>query len=174
MTTPPNMVYLPDLAEGRLVRYYHFRHPQSGPSSCVLVSDCKANSPNLQYAYVLYVYEGGDFLTGRPCFAVASEVNRVAPVGSGRSHFLGVFPGGQQHINLGASDDWADIQKFTPRALEIIVEHFSLSSPPQEAMVPTVMLQRFRVPRSYVLASSTPPPPPPPAPAKKWWEFWKS
>lgn len=174
MNTPPDMVYLPDLAEGRLVRYYHFRHPQFGPSSCVLVSDCKANSPNLQYAHVLYVYEGGDFIMGRPCFAVASEVNQGPAVSIGRSHFLGLFPGdGQQiHINLGASDDWADIQKFTPRALELIVEHFSLANPPQEVMVPTVMLQRFRVPHSYVLAPSTPPLPPPPA--KKWWEFWKS
>ena len=151
-----NMVYLPDLADGRFVRQYVFRHPQRGPCSCVLVTECRANS-TIQYAHVMYVYEQGDFLTGRPCFAVASEVNRVAPPDSGRSHFLGMFPGGPQHINLGASDDWADIGEFARKALEVIVEHFSLSSPPAEMAAPTVMVQRFRVPHTYELRNPSAP-----------------
>ena len=84
-------------------------------------------------------------------------MNRVASPDSGRSHFLGVFPGGPQHINLGASDDWADIEKFANKALEVIVEHFSLSKAPEEIEVPTVMLQRFQVPHTYVLGDHSTP-----------------
>jgi hypothetical protein len=118
----------------------------------------------------MYVYEQGDFLTGRPCFAVVSEVNRVAAPDSERSHFLGVFPGGPQHINLGASDDWADMERFANKALEIIAEHFSLSNLPEEIAVPTMMLQRFRVPHTYVLGDSNAPTK---AKTRKWWQFWK-
>jgi hypothetical protein len=39
----------------------------------------------------------------------------------GGSHFLGVFDG-NGHINQGGSDDWADEEKFTARALQIIRE----------------------------------------------------
>jgi hypothetical protein len=118
----------------------------------------------------MYVYEQGDFLTGRPCFAVASEVNRVASPDSERSHFLGVFPGEPQHINLGASHDWADIERFANKALEIIAEHFSLSDLPKEIAVPTMMLQRFRVPHTYVLGGNNAPTK---AKTRKWWQFWK-
>jgi len=118
----------------------------------------------------MYVYEQGDFLTGRVCFAVAAEVNRIAAPGSGRSHFLGVFPGEPRHINLGASDDWADLEKFAGKALEVIVEHFSLPAAPEDIGVPAVMLQEFRVPHTYMLGSSHIPPT---VKAKKWWQFWK-
>ena len=164
-----NAVYLPELADARFVRNYVFRHPQRGPCSCVLVTECRTNSP-IQYAHVMYIYEQGDFLTGRPCFAVASEVNRVASPDSGRSHFLGVFPGGPQHLNLGATDDWADIEKFANKALEVIVEHFSLAKAPEEIAVPTVMLQRFRVPHTNVLGDHNKPTK---AKTRKWWQFWK-
>src|SRR5512136_2237169 len=128
--TMMNTVYLPDLSGGRFVRSYFFRHPQRGPCSCVLVTDCK-NSSRVQYAHVMYVYEGGDFLTGRPCLAVASEVNRMASAGSGRSHFLGLFPG-EGHVNLGAADEWAEMEKFAAKALEVIAEQFSLPKPPEQ------------------------------------------
>jgi hypothetical protein len=118
----------------------------------------------------MYVYEQGDFLTGRPCFAVAAEVNRLASPDSGRSLFLGVFPGEPRHINLGASDDWADLEKFADKALEVIVEHFSLSKAPEEIAVPTVMLQRFRVPHTYVLGD---PDTPTKVKTRNWWQFWK-
>jgi hypothetical protein len=162
-------VDLPELVDARLVRHYFFRHPQRGPCSCVLVTDCRTNS-RIQYAHVMYVYEQGDFLTGRPCFAVAAEVNRVASPGSGRSHFLGVFPGEPRHINLGASDEWADLERFANKALEVIVEHFSLSIAPKEIGVPTAMLQRFRVPRAHALGD---PNAPPKAKTGKWWQFWR-
>jgi hypothetical protein len=167
------MMYLPGLEGARFVRMYFFRDPQRGPCSCVLVTDCR-NSSRVQYAHVMYVYEGGDFLTGRPCLAVASEVNRMASAGSGRSHFLGLFPG-EGHVNLGAADDWADMDRFAAKALEVIAEQFSLPKPPEEIEAPTMMVQRFRVPRASMaqpsaaggqdVAKKAEP--------KKWWQFWK-
>ena len=167
------MIYLPGLEGARFVRMYFFREPQRGPCSCVLVTDCR-NSSRVQYAHVMYVYEGGDFLAGRPCLAVASEVNRMASAGSGRSHFLGLFPG-EGHVNLGAADDWVDMDRFAAKALEVIAEQFSLPKPPEEIEAPTMMVQRFRVPRASMAQPSatggqdvTKK-----AEPKKWWQFWK-
>lgn len=171
-----NVFYLPDLTGARYVRHYFFRHPQHGPCSCVLVTDCQAAS-RVQYAHVLYVYAGGDFLTGRPCLAVASEVNRVATAGSAGSHFLGLFPGEPMHVNLGASDEWADLVKFAARALEIVAGHFSLPGLPQEIDTPAMMAQRFRPPRTYAQGQPDRPPqaggePPKEEKKKKGLRFW--
>src|SRR5712692_4902602 len=106
-----DVIYLPELTDARFVRSYFFPHPQSGPHACVLVTDCKS-ATTIQYAHVMFVYQG-DMIVGQPYFAVASEVNRNATPGSGRSHFLGVFAGaigGPSHENRGASDDWADLE----------------------------------------------------------------
>lgn len=176
-----DLVYLPGIADAKFVRNYFFPHPEMGPCSCVLVTGCKSED-GPAYAHAFYVYERGDFLTGRPCFAVAAEINKLSQPGDGRSHFLGVFPGGPEHINQGASDEWADLEKFERRAIEVVMERFSLGEPPKELPVPAMMLQRFRVPRSYPLggapAKKDPDLPTPRGgitvlPPKKWWEFWK-
>jgi len=124
--------------------------------------------------HVMYVYEGGDFLTGRPCLAVASEVNRMATAGSGRSHFLGLFPG-DGHVNLGAADEWADMDSFAAKALEVVAGQFSLSKPPEEIEAPAMMVERFRVPQ--VMTAHNPAAggqdAPQEAEPKKWWQFWK-
>ena len=168
------MIYLPGLEGARFVRMYFFRDPQQGPCSCVLVTDCQ-NSSRVEYAHVMYVYEGGDVLTGRPCLAVASEVNRMATAGSGRSHFLGLFPG-EGHVNLGASDDWAEMDRFAAKALEVIAERFSLPKPPEEMEAPMMMVQRFRVPQTMMAhtpVSDRQDAPKKAEPSKKWWQFWK-
>lgn len=167
-----NVFYLPDLTGARYVRHYFFRHPQHGPCSCVLVTGCRSVS-RVKYAHVLYVYEGGDFLTGRPCFAVASEVNLVAGLGDTGSHFLGTFPGDPIHVNLGASDEWADLDKFTARALEVVAGHFSLPELPKEIDTPTMMVQRFRLPCSYALGEPEGRGEPPKEKKKKGWRLWK-
>jgi hypothetical protein len=160
-------MYLPNLAGGQFVRNYFFKHPELGPCSVVLVTDCQSNLP-VQYTHVMYVYEKGDFLTGKPRYAVASEVNRMATPGEERSHFLGVFTQGN-HLNLGASNDWADLEKFASKALTVIQEHYSLTQLPQEIEVPTIMRQRFQVPQTMITKNEI-------APTKikkKWWQFWK-
>jgi hypothetical protein len=161
-------LYLPDLSSARFVRQYAFRHPDLGPSSCVLVTDCQSPSP-IQYVHVMYVYEHGDFLTGKICLAVSSEVNRMATPGSGRSHFLCIFSGAK-HINLGPSDDWADLEKFTAKALEVISGQYSLEKSPEEIPVPAIMLEKFQPPRPQIASDN---PAPAKVQAKKWWQFWK-
>lgn len=163
-------LYLPDLSEARFVRQYAFRHAEMGACCCVLVSDCQSPSP-IQYAHVMYVYEHGDFLTGDICLAVSSEANRMAVPGDGRSHFLCIFSG-SKHINLGPSDDWADLDKFTARALEVVAQQYSLENPPEEIPVPTLMLEKFQLPRPQI-APENPAPTLVNAPVKKWWQFWK-
>ena len=163
-----NMVYLPHLSQARVVRAYRFQSPQTGPHCCVLLTDCASPSP-VRYAHVVIVHRGPTFASP-PCFAIASEVNKNASSGSGRSHFLGVFPGqgGLMHENLGGSDDWAEIEKFEQRALAIIFERFGLAELPTVCDVPE---ENYRLPRPYVMETDGAPLAKPSL--RKWWEFWK-
>jgi hypothetical protein len=70
-------------------------------------------SGSVKYLYTLAVYP-----QGRPdaVLYIASEMNTMS--GGLGSHFLCVFPG-DGHLNLGASDEWADRERFEPRALEV-------------------------------------------------------
>jgi len=98
----------------------------------------------------------------------------MASPGSGRSHFLGLFPG-EGHVNMGAADEWAELDSFAAKALEVIAGQFSLSKPPEEIEAPAMMVQRFRVPQA--MTAHTPvaggQDAPPKAEPKKWWQFWK-
>jgi hypothetical protein len=49
----------------------------------------------------------------------------------GGSHFLGVFDE-EGHKNLGSSDDWTELDKFTARALSITAEWLKVSEAPEE------------------------------------------
>jgi hypothetical protein len=71
---------------------------------------------------------------------------------------LGVFPcdGKTQHANYGLSDDWADLEKFTAKALSLFQERFNVSETPTE--VPLVDKKRI----AFVKERQ-----------KAWWEFWK-
>lgn len=50
--------------------------------------------------------------------------------GEPASHFLGMFTGAQ-HVNQGASNDWADLERFTTRALTEAVTCLGLSGTPE-------------------------------------------
>jgi hypothetical protein len=90
-----------------------------GPFTAVLFGDIESDS-EVQYGYILIVFDEED----KPCLYVTSEVNEWAnEPGGGGSHFLGVFDG-RGHANLGASDQWANEEQFTARALEIATERF--------------------------------------------------
>lgn len=94
-----------------------------GPGRTVLFLDqIKASGP-IRYAFLLGVFENE---TETPLYFVASEVNTMAATLGGGSHFLGVFDG-TGHANRGASDDWADPEKFFPEALRIAAEHFGIT-----------------------------------------------
>jgi hypothetical protein len=79
----------------------------------------------IEYAFILAVY---DDATGEPVYFVTSEVNARAKASGGGSHFLCAFEG-PVHVNMGASDDWTDPEKFFPEALRIAKERFGIVHP---------------------------------------------
>jgi len=104
-----------------------------GPYTVRVEKDLES-SGKIHYLYLLYVHDSDGEL--RLC--VASERNeRHAELvargekPSGRSHFLGVFTG-EQHQNLGSSDEWADLDAFTARALGVAGELLGVTDPPLE------------------------------------------
>lgn len=117
MTGAP-MPYLPQIRGGRPLMARKL-----GEYRLLLLGDLESPG-TVQYLYVLAAFRGEEQV---PCLCVASEKNMLhgkGLPGSG-SHFLGVFPG-RGHLNLGASDDWADLRKFAGRALEVCREHLGL------------------------------------------------
>jgi hypothetical protein len=76
---------------------------------------------SVKYLYTLAVHAKGG---GQPILFVTSEYNKMPPERRSGSHFLGVFAG-DGHINLGASDDWADRDRFRTRALEVARERLA-------------------------------------------------
>lgn len=88
----------------------------------ILFGNIKA-AGRVEYAYLFVVYHRDD---KQPVFIVSSEVNAMrVRGGGGPSHFLCVFDGAA-HLNLGASDDWADLDKFFPKALAVVEERLGL------------------------------------------------
>jgi hypothetical protein len=142
-------MYLPDLKTMRIAKNFLL-----GDCFCMLCTDCVSNQA-VQYRHVLFVVRPP---SREPNFAVAAEVNEMAEEGRALlrqmreqgaseeqlaadaelvgSHYLGVFPG-DGHRNLGASDDWADLDKFAVRALQIVAQEFGITSAPVERPVLT-------------------------------------
>ena len=119
-------MYFPTLKKARLAKLYRL-----GEYLCFLLTDCESLGA-IQYEHVLFVnYQGEQ----RPSFAVASERNEMSSQSGAGSHFLGVFPG-SGHGNMGASNDWAKLDIFTARALEIVAQHFAIEDSPVELPVP--------------------------------------
>ncbi|MDI6809048.1 MAG: hypothetical protein QME66_08730 [Candidatus Eisenbacteria bacterium] len=85
-----------------------------------------------QYLYVMQVFKLPEC---KLCLCVTAETNRMygrtVPVdrasGSGGSHFPGLFPG-QGHTNLGSSNDWADIEIFAAKAVELARCHLKVDA----------------------------------------------
>ena len=111
-------MYLPTIKNARPVYRY-----QIGAYVVVIVKDCESYG-KIRYNFVLYVLHPD---TNEPIFAVTSEKNTIRgnPIPS-----LGVFPG-STHENLGMSEDWADLEKFTARAFEIVAERFGIDRKPE-------------------------------------------
>jgi hypothetical protein len=77
----------------------------------------------IAYAFILAVY---DDATREPVYFVTAEVNARAAEFGGGSHFLCAFDG-PKHVNMGASDAWADPDKFFPEALRVAAERFGVA-----------------------------------------------
>ncbi|HLT47481.1 MAG TPA: hypothetical protein VK002_09660 [Rubricoccaceae bacterium] len=91
--------------------------PLGGGHTAVMFDGIKAFG-TIEYAFILAVY---DDATREPVYFVTSEVNAMAKELGGGSHFLCAFDG-PRHVNMGASDEWADPEKFFPEALRIAAE----------------------------------------------------
>jgi hypothetical protein len=113
--------YAPPIIDSRIQQLFAI-----GDFLAVLHGEIKSEGP-VEYLYVLSVHRAEDN-TLRLC--VASEKNNVPMEGAG-SHFLGVFPG-DGHENLGLSDEWADRDRFTARALSIAKERLGIVEDPVE------------------------------------------
>jgi hypothetical protein len=93
-----------------------------GDYQAVLFGDIVPTGP-IAYLFILVVYDPEN----RPCFFVAAEVNSMASLLGGGSHFLGVFDS-EGHSNLGDSNDWADPEKFAAEALRLARAKFGPSA----------------------------------------------
>ena len=102
-----------------------------GPCTAELLTDL-VSTGLVQYEHVLRVASPD---TGETLLWVASERNASWDPsdveGTLGSHFLGVFPG-DGHRNLGASCDWADLERFTARALEVAREQLGIEEEAEE------------------------------------------
>ena len=94
-----------------------------GPGRTVLFFDQIKSSGPIQYALLLGVFDNA---SESPLYFVTSEVNAANSAHGGGSHFLGVF-NGEAHANHGASDDWADPEKFFPEALKLAAADFGIT-----------------------------------------------
>lgn len=121
-------MYFPNLVDADHAESYVI-----GPYMAMVFTNCES-AGHVQYEHVLMVYEVN---ASKPddeppirVMAVASEINIQSQPGDGCSHFLGVFPG-TGHMNMGCSDEWADLQTFIMRALEIVVNHMDIDQAPK-------------------------------------------
>ncbi|HVU14265.1 MAG TPA: hypothetical protein VHD90_23460 [Phototrophicaceae bacterium] len=96
-----------------------------GDLMLLVVTDCESVGL-IHYRHVLYAFRINE---PQPIFAVAAEINSISAQTHPDRLFLGVFPG-SAHENLGMSPDWADLDKFTARAIQIVQERFGIKQPP--------------------------------------------
>lgn len=81
--------------------------------------------------YVLAVFWEG---ATEPCLVATSEVNAQCWNIGGGSHFLCVSYQ-DVHRNMGASDDWAHVDKFTAKALSIAAAELGVKENPREISI---------------------------------------
>jgi hypothetical protein len=86
----------------------------------LLLSDIKADGP-VQYSHIMAVQN----FEGVPCMFVASENNTAASRGYSDSHCLSVFTT-EGYENLGASNDYADLERFQTEAVRIVKGYLGL------------------------------------------------
>ena len=113
--------YTPEITKAKKLKIFVI-----GKYLALLSGKIRSDGP-VKYLYILSVVRAED---GELCLCVAAEKNNV-PMEGGGSHFLGVFAG-TGHANLGLSNDWADQEKFTAKALSIAKERLEICEDPVE------------------------------------------
>ncbi len=87
-----------------------------GEHSAVLYDSIEP-AGRVEYAFLLTVFDAAKQVR----LIVSSELNTMKSVLGGGSHYLCVFDDAG-HSNLGDSDDWADDELFTARAIGVVHE----------------------------------------------------
>src|SRR5215467_2028838 len=105
-------MYAPHIKSARQLRRYRLGNYQA-----LLFDQCEAVGP-IRYLYVLVIFQEGE---RTPTLFVASEESDMPPALSPSPPFLGLF-GADGHHNFGTSPDWADLEAFTARALQLAAE----------------------------------------------------
>ncbi|HEV8483457.1 MAG TPA: hypothetical protein VGV87_07905 [Blastocatellia bacterium] len=116
--------YVPLIKRGQVKRQYNL-----GPYRAELMGRIESASLT-DYLYVLAVFKEQ---ATEPCLVVTSEVNADCWNIGGGSHFLCMFSG-EIHSNMGASDDWADLDKFTSKALSLAAAELRVFDSPRELL----------------------------------------
>ncbi len=96
------------------------------PYTFVLLGDIESLGV-IEYLYILFAIKDDE---NAPDLFVASEVNAMAKSLGGGSHFLGVFDQAG-HGNMGAADQWANLDIFAAKALEIATARLGLEGTPK-------------------------------------------
>jgi hypothetical protein len=121
-------MYLPAIKDAQREAVYRV-----GPYFAIVLTDCVSEG-DIDYKHAIFVYLP-DPHAERPqwVMAVAAEISDMVrdlhKDDPNPPYFLGVFPG-TGHQNLGASPDWADLEKFTARGLEVVAEHLNVDKSP--------------------------------------------
>jgi hypothetical protein len=106
-------MYGPPISDAKPLRYYDM-----GSHVGVLFGELACGG-SVEYLYVLAVSPINDENNLFYVTAEKSGMQDVIP--GGGSHFLCCFEGGT-HSNFGSSDEWADVERFEARALELAAE----------------------------------------------------
>ncbi len=80
------------------------------------------SSDDNKYEYILAVHS---IETEHIRLFVTSTVNEKGSEPEGNSHILGIFPG-SGYENLGASNDWGDVNKFRNEAVRVTIERLGI------------------------------------------------
>jgi hypothetical protein len=116
-------MYLPYLKYASPVRRYRL-----GNYMATLLSDCQTTDEQIEYAHVLVIYQvTSDAQTAKPALVISSETNPSAR--DDGYYFLCSFA--HEHRNYGASQDWADLNKFESAALQLARQMLEVNEPPQ-------------------------------------------
>jgi hypothetical protein len=120
------VLYLPRVKSFKIHRIYRL-----GQFLCTVGTDCD-NLPQLQiqYVHIMYVNEPGNSM---PIYATACETNhhiaeRVAKGEAVEAHYaFGIFPNTEtRHITVSWSDQWAELDTFIAKSLEVAREQYEV------------------------------------------------
>ena len=96
------------------------------PYTFIILGEIESIGP-IGYLYILGAVKDGE---KAPNLFVSSEINSTVGKWGGGSHFLCVFDQ-EGHWNMGDDDQWANLDIFAAKALEVATERIGLEGSPK-------------------------------------------